>query len=121
MSSQALSGQHRFDADCYASMRDLLMSRTWMIGRRLIIDASELSYIDSWAAQVLVVTAKTLRDRGGGLVLPNPQPSVARTARSVCRHSAWATAGSRSSASATVTVSGCEASCEAHGLTRPYG
>jgi anti-sigma B factor antagonist len=44
----------------------------------LTIDASGLSYLDSISIQVLVVVAKTLRARGGGLVLLRPQRPVAR-------------------------------------------
>jgi anti-sigma B factor antagonist len=44
----------------------------------LTIDASELSYLDSMSIQVLVVVAKILRARGGGLVLLRPQRPVAR-------------------------------------------
>lgn len=45
----------------------------------LTINASGLSYADSMAVQVLVVAAKILRARGGGLVLYRPQRPVART------------------------------------------
>ena len=44
----------------------------------LTIDASELSYLDSMSIQVLVVVAKILRVRRGGLVLLRPQRPVAR-------------------------------------------
>lgn len=44
----------------------------------LTINASGLSYADSMAVQVLVVAAKILRARGGGLVLFRPQRPVAR-------------------------------------------
>jgi anti-sigma B factor antagonist len=45
----------------------------------LTINASGLRYVDSMAVQVLVVAAKILRARGGGLVLIRPQRQVART------------------------------------------
>ena len=45
----------------------------------LTINASGLSFVDSMAVQVLVVAAKILRARGGGLVLFRPQRQVART------------------------------------------
>lgn len=44
----------------------------------LTINASGLSYADSMALQVLMVAAKILRARGGGLVLFRPQRPVAR-------------------------------------------
>ena len=46
--------------------------------RYLTINASGLSYADSMALQVLMVAAKILRARGGGLVLFRPQRPVAR-------------------------------------------
>lgn len=45
--------------------------RTWSQGRWI-------SGTPATAAQVLIVTAKTLRDRGGELVLLHPQRPVAR-------------------------------------------
>ena len=44
----------------------------------LTIDASGLSYVDSMSIQVLVVVTRTLRARGGDLVLLHPQKPVAR-------------------------------------------
>jgi anti-anti-sigma factor len=44
----------------------------------LTIDASGLSYLDSMSILVLLVVARTLRARGGGLVLLRPQRPVAR-------------------------------------------
>jgi anti-sigma B factor antagonist len=46
--------------------------------RHLTIDVSELSFVDSATIQALVLAAKTLKDRGGTLVLRHPQPTVAR-------------------------------------------
>jgi anti-anti-sigma factor len=43
----------------------------------LTINASGLRYADSMALHVLLVTAKILRARGGGLVLLRPQKPVA--------------------------------------------
>jgi anti-anti-sigma factor len=45
---------------------------------RLVVDASELSFADSMAIRTLTLAALTLKDRGGGLILRNPQPPVAR-------------------------------------------
>ena len=44
----------------------------------LRIDASGLSVADSMAARALALTAKVLRERGGGMVLVRPQQSLAR-------------------------------------------
>ena len=44
----------------------------------LTIDASGLSFADSASIRVLVLAARTLRQRGGGLVLLRPRRTVAR-------------------------------------------
>jgi anti-anti-sigma factor len=44
----------------------------------LTIDASGVSYLDSTSIQVLLIVARTLRARGGDLVLLRPQRPVAR-------------------------------------------
>lgn len=46
--------------------------------RELTIDMSGLRYADSASIRTLVLAARTLRERGGSLVLLRPQPSVAR-------------------------------------------
>jgi len=46
--------------------------------RYLTIDASELGFADSMSIRILVLAARTLKERGGGLVLVRPQPAVAR-------------------------------------------
>jgi anti-anti-sigma factor len=44
----------------------------------LTIDASGLSFADSASARVLVLAARTLQQRGGGLVLLRPQRVLAQ-------------------------------------------
>ena len=44
----------------------------------LTVDASGLSFADSVSVRVLVLAARTLRQRGGGLVLLRPQRVLAR-------------------------------------------
>ena len=46
--------------------------------RQLTIDVSGLRFADSASIRVLVLAARTLRDRGGGLVLLRPQRPVAK-------------------------------------------
>jgi anti-anti-sigma factor len=46
--------------------------------RCLTIDVSQLSFADSMSIRILVLAAKTLKERGGDLVLLRPQPAVAR-------------------------------------------
>ena len=45
----------------------------------LTLDLSELRFADSASVRVMVLAARTLRQRGGGLVLLRPQPALART------------------------------------------
>lgn len=44
----------------------------------LMVDVSELRFADSASVRALVLAAKTLRERGGSLVLVRPQSAVAR-------------------------------------------
>ena len=46
--------------------------------RQLMVDASGLRFADSASVRVLVLAARTLKERGGALVLMRPQPAVAR-------------------------------------------
>jgi anti-sigma B factor antagonist len=46
--------------------------------RQLTVDVSGLRFADSASIRTLVLAARTLTGRGGGLVLLDPQPSVAR-------------------------------------------
>ena len=46
--------------------------------RQLMVDASGLRFADSASVRVLVLAARTLKERGGALVLLRPQPAVAR-------------------------------------------
>jgi anti-anti-sigma factor len=45
---------------------------------RLLVDVSELRFADSTSVRALVLAARTLRERGGALVLLRPRPPVAR-------------------------------------------
>ena len=47
--------------------------------RHLTIDVSGASFADSAAIRTLVLAARTLKERGGTLVLLHPQPAVARS------------------------------------------
>ncbi len=44
----------------------------------VVVDVSGLRFADSASVRVLVLAGKTLRERGGTLVLLRPQPPVAR-------------------------------------------
>lgn len=54
--------------------------RTQLAGgaANLTIDASGLRFADSSAVKVLAMTARTLAERGGALMLLDPQPPVIR-------------------------------------------
>ena len=45
---------------------------------RLLVDVSGLRFADSASVRALVLAGKTLRERGGAVVLARPQPAVAR-------------------------------------------
>jgi anti-sigma B factor antagonist len=47
--------------------------------RRVVIDATDLTFIDSSGIAVLVVAHRTFVERGGGLEVYNPGPLVRRT------------------------------------------
>lgn len=46
--------------------------------RELTIDMTRLRYADSASIRTLVLAARTLKERGGSLILLSPQPPVAR-------------------------------------------
>ena len=46
--------------------------------QQLTVDVSGLRFADSASVRVLVLAARTLKGRGGMLVLVRPQPAVAR-------------------------------------------
>jgi anti-sigma B factor antagonist len=68
------------EADMTSAERlDALIARQLAAGAsRLTIDLSGLRFADSASIRVLALAARTLTERGGGLVMLDPQPSVAR-------------------------------------------
>jgi anti-sigma B factor antagonist len=46
---------------------------------KLIVDVSQLAYMDSMALRALVVAAKVLKNRGGLLTVLHPRDAVRRT------------------------------------------
>jgi anti-anti-sigma factor len=44
----------------------------------MTVDLSGLAFADSNSIQALVPAARTLQERGGDIILPSPQPMVAR-------------------------------------------
>lgn len=59
-------------------LRDALTSEVSRGARRLILDVSELSFMNSTGMQVLLSVRTVLTVRGGTLALVAPQPVVAR-------------------------------------------
>jgi anti-anti-sigma factor len=52
--------------------------------QQLTIDVADLRFADSASIRTLLLAAKTLRDRGGSLVLLRPQQPVARVLALTC-------------------------------------
>jgi anti-sigma B factor antagonist len=71
-----LSGEA--DVMSAGQLSDLLRAQLSGGARQLTIDVSGLRFADSASIRALVLAGKTLRDRGGTLVLLSPQPPVAR-------------------------------------------
>jgi anti-sigma B factor antagonist len=66
------------DLTCAEQLGALITGQLAEGTRQLTIDMSGLRFADSVSIRTLALAAKTLRERGGNLVLLDPQPSVAR-------------------------------------------
>ena len=66
------------DLNTGRQLRDVLTSEVSRGVRRLILDLSELTFMDSTGMQVLLSIRTVLTVRGGTLALVSPQPVVAR-------------------------------------------
>jgi anti-anti-sigma factor len=71
-----LSGEA--DLTTVAELTEALSAQLAAGARHLTVDLSRLRFADSAVIRELVLTARTLKDRGGGLALARPQPGVAR-------------------------------------------
>ena len=71
-----LSGET--DIVTVAELSDLVTAQLAGGTVHLTIDVSGLSFADSASVRVLVIAARTLKERGGGLVLLRTQHGVAR-------------------------------------------
>ena len=71
-----LSGET--DLTTVAELSELLTAQLADGTRYLVIDAAGLGFADSASVRVLVLAARTLRQRGGGLVLLRPQRALTR-------------------------------------------
>ena len=72
-----LSGQA--DLRAAATLGDVLASQVSSRSAHLTIEASELTFIDSTATRLLIMTAKVLMEGGGKLTIAHPQPDVRKT------------------------------------------
>lgn len=72
-----LSGEA--DLTCVGQLSALLSAQLSKGARHLTIDVSELRFADSASVRALVLTARTLRERGGSLILLRPRQPVARS------------------------------------------
>jgi len=71
-----LSGEA--DVTTVAELSAALTAQLASDERHLTVDLSGLRFADSSVIRELVLAGRTLKDRGGGLGLANPQPAVAR-------------------------------------------
>lgn len=66
------------DLTCVGQLGVLITGQLAGGARQLTIDVSGLRFVDSASIRTLVLAARTLTERGGSMVLLNPQKSVAR-------------------------------------------
>ncbi len=71
-----LSGEA--DLSSAGQLSDLLTAQLSGGARQLMVDVSGLRFADSASVRALVLAGKTLRERGGALVIARPQYAVAR-------------------------------------------
>ena len=71
-----LSGEA--DLSSAAQLSDLLTAQLSSGAHQLMVDVSGLRFADSASVRALVLAGKTLRERGGTLVIARPQQAVAR-------------------------------------------
>ena len=71
-----LSGEA--DLTTAAELTGALSAQLAAGARHLTVDLSRLRFADSAVIRALVLADRTLKKRGGGLVLTHPQPVVAR-------------------------------------------
>jgi len=71
-----LSGEA--DLTTVAELTEALTAQLAIGARHLTVDLSRLRFADSAVIRALVLADRTLKKRGGGLVLTHPQPGVAR-------------------------------------------
>lgn len=77
-SGQVITLSGETDITTVAELSELVTAQLSGRTLHLTLDASGLSFADSVSVRVLVLAARTLRQRGGGLVLLRPQRPLAR-------------------------------------------
>lgn len=70
----------RGDLDAYrgAELRSVLQDHLGAGRRPIVVDSSEVTFMDSGGLRILVDTDELLREDGEGLVLADPSPQVLR-------------------------------------------
>ena len=71
-----LSGEADFNGSAELSAALAAQLSAGAVG--LLVDVADLHFADSTVVRALVLTARTLRERGGTLVVLRPRPAVAR-------------------------------------------
>jgi anti-sigma B factor antagonist len=71
-----LAGQA--DLKSAAELGELLTTQVAGDARHLTVEVSGLSFMDSTAVRLLVMTAHVLNERGGTLTIAHPQPEVGK-------------------------------------------
>ena len=66
------------DLTCAGQLNALISGQLARGTRQLTVDVTGLRFADSASIRALVLAARTLRERGGSLVLRRTQPPVAR-------------------------------------------
>jgi len=71
-----LSGEVGLESE--DELESLVLTRFGHEGSNLILDLSEITYIDSWTLGLFLRIEQLLSARGGGLAVACPQPDVRR-------------------------------------------
>jgi anti-sigma B factor antagonist len=76
--SFVVAADGELDADTAERLRETFAEVLGLGGRQLLVDLTGVSFTDPPALQVIAHTAKTLRARGGRMVLVTDDPRVTR-------------------------------------------
>jgi anti-sigma B factor antagonist len=71
-----VTGFSRLTADNVALFRDLVRATLTQQHQRVEVDLAAVTVIDSDGVGAIIAVHKTIRERGGGVRLLNPQPQI---------------------------------------------